>query len=152
LNPRSFGIFTRGVVVLAAIGFCVSLVWALPPDLTAEQKAAIKKCTDKYYDDINRCLREHPQLEYNDCKRAADAGFKVCMDKNGVSARVPTPKPPVDRGSGKPKTSDGLSIPRPLRHHIDGSTLPATEITTTNKSSPSPAPKPKPSRSPSSRR
>ena len=141
------------VTTLVAACVCASLLWAEP--LSPEQQKTIKTCTQKYYDDINRCTREHPNLPYQDCANAADAGYRVCMKSAGLlSQHVPPSKLPL-RPKGMthglderhPQTAPatatpvkGLKLPGGIDTKVDATTRSSANSTAT--------PKPKPSGTP----
>src|SRR4051794_25392811 len=71
------------VTMFLAAFVCASVVWATSRS-PAQQKAT-KKCDDKFMADVQRCLREHPELSPNDCSKAAAGGWRVCMSSAGLA-------------------------------------------------------------------
>jgi hypothetical protein len=131
-------------ILLIAAFTCTSLLRAEP--LSPEQQKALKNCVQKYYDDINRCLREHPNLEYKDCANAADAGYSVCTKSAGLSRRqLPPPKVPRGQSSGISTTVAQPTITPGKGAKVRGLSDTTVKPTTTSSASPSGTPKSRPS-------
>ncbi|SRR6266852_2953863 len=98
MNVRGFYGFRLRVLIagVLATASLICTVLALTPE---EKKKALDACIGKYIDDYSRCLREHPQLSPDDCRKAAAAGLAVC--KKAI-ANIGNPPPLLPRPSAGP--------------------------------------------------
>jgi hypothetical protein len=127
------------VIILLAAFACASIVWAT--SRTPAQQAAAKKCYDRFDADVQRCLREHPELSPGDCAKAAAGGWSVCMKNAGLAKEGEhPPKAPIHDRPTSGATTVGTASATPSRLHptrtnavLDGANKTATPTPTPNR-------------------
>jgi hypothetical protein len=129
------------VTMFLAAFVCASVVWATSRS-PAQQKAA-KKCDDQFMADVQRCLREHPELSPNDCSKAAAGGWRVCMNSAGLAkgGEVHPPKVPIQDRPKNPPTTVGTASATPSKLNPRGKAISGESIKT---ATPTPTPVRKP--------
>src|SRR3954470_2221249 len=128
------------VTMFLAAFVCASVVWAT--SRTPAQQKAAKNCDDKFMADVQRCMREHPELSPNDCLKAAAGGWRVCMSSAGLArgGDEHPPKVPIQDRTKTPVTTIGTASPTPGKLVPKSDTGLGRSVKT---ATPSPTPTPK---------